>query len=70
MKRIAMTTRLQNASPDATPSTRLEREIERERHERMLHDEQRAGLAVDEQFRIKDAREQAGAVSLKRPPAR
>jgi hypothetical protein len=61
-----MTTRL----PNARPSTHLEREIERERHERMLHDEQRAGLAVDEQFRIKDAREQAGAVSLKRSPVR
>jgi hypothetical protein len=61
-----MTTRFPNASPNAS----LEREIERERHERQLHDEQRAGLAVDEQFRIKDAREQAGAVSLKRPPVR
>jgi hypothetical protein len=64
--RIAMTTRLPNASLD----TRLAREIERERHERQLHDERRAGLAVDEEFRIKDAREQAGAVSLKRPPGR
>ena len=61
-----MTTRLLYASL----GTPLEREIERERHERLLHDEQRAGLFVDEQFRIKDAREQAGAVSLKRPSAR
>jgi hypothetical protein len=61
-----MTTKL----PNATLSAHLEREIERERHERMLHDEQRAGLAVDEQFRMKDAREQAGAVSLKRPLTR
>jgi hypothetical protein len=65
-----MTTRFPNASLNATLGERIEREIERERHERLLHDEQRAGLAVDEQFRIKDAREQAGAVSLKRPPAR
>lgn len=56
--------------PHASPSARLEREIERERHERLLHDEQRTGLAVDEEFRIKDAREQAGAVSPKRPPGR
>jgi hypothetical protein len=49
---------------------RIEREIERERHERVLHDEQRAGLAADEEFRNKDAREQRGAVSLKRPPGR
>jgi hypothetical protein len=61
-----MTTRLPNASVD----TRLERELERERHERMLHDEQRAGLAADEEFRLKDARQQAGAVCLKRPPGR
>jgi hypothetical protein len=61
-----MTTRL----PDASLNTRVEREVERERHERLLHDEQRAGLAADEEFRIKDAREQRGAVSLKRPPVR
>jgi hypothetical protein len=61
-----MTTRL----PYASVNTHLERELERERHERMLHDEQRAGLAADEEFRIKDAREKAGAVCLKRPPGR
>jgi hypothetical protein len=56
--------------PDASLSMRIEREIERERHERLLHDEQRAGLAADEEFRNKDAREHRGAVSLKRPPGR
>jgi hypothetical protein len=61
-----MTTKLQ----DARLGARLEREIERERHERLLHDEQRAGLAADEEFRNKDAREQRGAVCLKRPPGR
>ncbi len=61
-----MRTRLPNASVNA----RLERELERERRERMLHDEQRAGLAADEEFRNKDAREQAGAVCVKRPPGR
>jgi hypothetical protein len=55
---------------DAGLHLRLERELERERHERELHDEQRAGLAADEEFRIKDAREQRGAVCLKRPPGR
>jgi hypothetical protein len=55
---------------DAALKTRLDREIERERHERELHDEQRAGLALDEEFRNKDAREQRGAVSLKRPLGR
>ena len=55
---------------DAGLSRRLEREVERERHERELHDEQRAGLAADEEFRIKDAREQRGSVCLKRAPGR
>jgi hypothetical protein len=61
-----MSTRLPNASLDA----RLERELERERHERALHDEQRAGLAVDEDFRNKDARENMGLMNVKRPPGR
>jgi hypothetical protein len=63
---MVMTTKL----PNASLSTRLEREVERERQERALHDEQRAGLFADEEFRNKDAREQAGAVGLKRPSGR
>lgn len=55
---------------DAASKARLDREVERERHERELHDEQRAGLAVDEEFRNKDAREQKGAVRLRRPLGR
>jgi hypothetical protein len=46
---------------------RLEREVERERHERELHDEMRAGLAATDDLRAKDARENADAVNLKRP---
>jgi hypothetical protein len=61
---------MMNRLPDAALNLRLEREVERERHERELHDEQRAGLATDEEFRNKDAREQRGSVSLKRPPGR
>jgi hypothetical protein len=61
-----MSTKLPNTSMNA----RIEREVERERHERQLHDELRAGLLADEEFRNKDAREQAGAVSLRRPPGR
>ena len=56
--------------PNASLKSRLEREVERERHERQLHDERRAGIAADEEFRNKDAREQAGAVGLKRPTGR
>jgi hypothetical protein len=45
---------------------RVEREIERERHERSLHDEARAGLAIDDEFRLKDARESMNSSSLRR----
>lgn len=61
-----MTTRM----PKVSQSARVEREIERERNERSRNDEERAGLAVDEDFRIKDARENKGLVNLKRSPGR
>jgi hypothetical protein len=64
--RNAMTNKL----PHLETNQRLTREVERERHERALHDEQRAGLAVDEEFRLKDARENAGSANLKRPRGR
>jgi hypothetical protein len=47
-------------------NTRLEREVERERQERQQHDEQRAGLAADAEFRLKDARENMVSGNLKR----
>lgn len=46
---------------------RVEREVERERHERTLNDDARAGLAVDEEFRLKDARESTNSTNLRRP---
>jgi hypothetical protein len=52
------------------PDNRLQREVERERHERALHDEQRAGIGADDEFRLKDAREHMGSVNLKRPVGR
>lgn len=61
-----MTTKL----PDLESNLRLTREIERERHERALHDEQRAGLALDDEFRLKDAREHVGSTRLRRPLVR
>lgn len=45
---------------------RIAREIERERHERSLHDEARAHLDTPEDFRIKDARERADSSNLRR----
>ena len=53
-------------TPDVSPRERLEREVDRERHERVLHDEERAGLAVDDEFRLKDARENNGSVKIRR----
>ena len=55
----------------AAPADRLSREIARERRERALHDEARAGLApFEEEFRTKDARERADSSNLKRHPGR
>lgn len=61
-----MTTRM----PKVSQQARVEREVARERSERSRNDEQRAGLAVDEDFRIKDARENMSVVNLKRTPGR
>ena len=45
---------------------RIDREVERERHERQLHDEARAYLGCDGEFRLKDARESMNAINLRR----
>jgi hypothetical protein len=45
----------------------IDRELERERHERTLHDDERTGLGLCDELRTKDAREHAGAVNLRRP---
>lgn len=42
---------------DDVPRSRIAREIARERRERSLHDELRAGLAPLDDLRSKDARE-------------
>jgi hypothetical protein len=48
----------------------IAREVERERQERSLRDEERTGLAICDELRTKDAREHLGAVNLKRQPDR
>ena len=45
---------------------RVDREVARERHERTLNDEARAGLAQDDEFRMKDARENMNSSNLRR----
>jgi hypothetical protein len=49
---------------------RVEREVERERHERSLNDELRTGVAEADEFRTKDARESMHSTNLKRSPGR
>ena len=69
--RVALQTRMtMKTTPDVTLRERLEREVQRERHERVLHDEERAGLAVDDEFRLKDARENMGSVKIRRAKGR
>jgi predicted NUDIX family phosphoesterase len=45
----------------------IDRELERELHERALHDDERTGLGLCDELRTKDAREHVGAVNLRRP---
>jgi hypothetical protein len=60
---------MKTTTPDVSMNERVRREIERERHERVLHDEQRTRLADDE-FRLKDARENMGSAKIRRPGGR
>jgi len=53
------------AISDRNASARLEREIEREREQRHKNDEARAGI-VDNDERLKDARDSASSGHLKR----
>ena len=46
---------------------RVDREVARERHERTLNDDARAGVAPDDEFRMKDARESMNSSNLRRP---
>jgi len=46
---------------------RVDREVARERHERTLNDDARAGLAQGDEFRMKDARESMNSSNLRRP---
>ena len=61
---------MKTTTPDVSLNKRLEREVERERRERVLHDEQRSGLARDDEFRLKDAREHLGSVNIRRSGGR
>lgn len=51
---------------DSASRDRLEREVERERQQRLQNDDLRTGLGSPDGYRIKDARENANAANLKR----
>lgn len=61
---------MKTSFPNVSPSGRVNREVERERHEKMMIDETRAGLAPGDDLRTKDARENESAFNLKRSLAR
>ena len=57
---------MNNMELDEVPRGRMDREIARERRERVLNDEQRTGLSPVDDLRSKDARERADTCNLKR----
>jgi len=61
---------MMNFDLDDVPRGRMAREIARERRERALHDELRAGLAPLDDLRSKDARERLDTSCVKRPAGR
>lgn len=58
-----------NTSKQGSPS-RVDREVEREREERHKNDDAKSGIAADDDFRIKDARESTSSSNLHRTRGR
>ena len=54
----------------ATPDSRLEREVERERDQRHKNDETRAGMSSEDDGRLKDARDNSSSGNLHRSGGR
>ena len=52
--------------PATGPHSRLEREIERERNQRMKNDDEKSGIGNDDDLRAKDARDNASSGVLHR----
>lgn len=55
---------------DTTPRSRIDRELERERIERLRNDEARTGELTDDDLRLKDARESNSSGHLHRSGVR
>lgn len=56
--------------PKVSPGARVNREVERERHEKTMIDEARAGLAPGDELRSKDARANPSSGNLRRSAGR
>lgn len=52
--------------PSTGPHSRLEREIERERNQRLKNDDEKSGIRSDDDLRAKDARDNASSGLLQR----
>lgn len=50
----------------ASPSSRLDREVEREREQRHKNDETRTGMSSEDDLRVKDARDNSSSGNLHR----
>ena len=53
-------------SPSSSSSSRLDREVEREREQRHKNDETRTGGSSDDDCRVKDARDNSSSGNLHR----
>ena len=57
-------------TPKQNSPARVDREVEREREERHKNDDAKSGLAHDDDFRMKDARDSASSTHLHRSRSR
>ncbi|MES2900328.1 MAG: hypothetical protein V4723_11405 [Pseudomonadota bacterium] len=51
-------------------NSRLDREVERERDQRCKNDDAKTGMSADEEFRVKDARDNSDSGDLHRARSR
>ena len=56
--------------PSTGPHSQLEREIERERMQRLKNDEEKSRAGGDDEFRVKDARDTPASGALHRARTR
>jgi hypothetical protein len=56
--------------PSTGPHSRLERELERERNQRLKNDDEKSGIGTEDEFRTKDARDNLSSGLLHRPRSR